>query len=93
MISFVKNIQFTRLIKIDGRLKEFNFRKPNDRPDSLFTVDTAEEYGSRIIFQMQLENGGWKIIPAELPSWIVDKESDFNELIEKEYHQGASANN
>jgi len=26
-IQFIKNIQFTRLIKADGHLREFNFRK------------------------------------------------------------------
>ena len=84
MISFVRNIQFTRLLKIEGRLKEFNFRKPNNRLESLFTVDTAEEYGARIIFHMQNNNSSWKIIPQELPSWITDKEKDFNNLIEEE---------
>lgn len=84
MISFVKNIQFTRLLKIEGRLKEFNFRKPNNRQESLFTVDTAEEYGSRIIFHMQNNNSTWKIMPQELPAWILDKENDFNILIDEE---------
>ncbi len=81
MITFTKNIQFTRLLKIDGRLKEFNFRKPNNSQESLFTVDTAEEYGARIIFKMQKSNT-WKIVPQDLPSWILEKENDFNELIE-----------
>lgn len=85
MITFVRNIQFTRLLKVDGRLKEFNFRKPNNREESLFTVDTAEEYGSRIIFQMQRLNANWKIIPqTELPQWIIECESAFSHLIEEE---------
>lgn len=31
-MHFVKNLQFTRLYKVDGCLKEFNFRKSNTRP-------------------------------------------------------------
>ena len=85
MITFSRNIQFTRLLKVDGRLKEFNFRKPNNREESLFTVDTAEEYGSRIIFQMQRLNAAWKIIPhPELPGWILECENAFSDLIEQE---------
>lgn len=87
MITFVRNIQFTRLLKVDGRLKEFNFRKPNNREESLFTVDTAEEYGSRIIFYMQKNNTSWKIVPQELPSWIMEKENNFNEMIEEELNR------
>ena len=83
-LKFIKNIQFTKLIKVDGKLKEFNFRKPNNRQESLFTVDTAEEYGSRIIFHMQKKDTSWKIIPQELPPWILEKENDFSELIEQE---------
>lgn len=84
MITFARNIQFTRLLKVKERLKEFNFRKPNNKQESLFTVDTAEEYGSRIIFHMQNQNGAWKIIPQELPAWITEKEDIFNDLIVEE---------
>ena len=84
MITSTRNIQFTRLLKINDRLKEFNFRKPNTRSESLFTVDTAEEYGSRIIFTMQLNDGSWKIIQQELPAWITEKELVFNEVIQDE---------
>lgn len=84
MISFARNIQFTRLLKIKERLKEFNFRKPNSKQESLFTVDTAEEYGSRIIFHMQNQNGSWKILPQELPPWILEKEDMFNDIILEE---------
>jgi hypothetical protein len=83
MITFVRNIQFTRLLKVEGRLKEFNFRKPNNRQESLFTVDTAEEYGSRIIFHMQKNNTSWTIVTRELPQWIIEKESEFSEVIER----------
>ncbi len=90
MITFVRNIQFTRLLKVKGRLKEFNFRKPNNREESLFTVDTAEEYGSRIIFQMQKLNGHWKIINTDLPPWVQEKEGDFHNLIEEELNSTSS---
>jgi hypothetical protein len=47
-LKFVKNIQFTRLIKCDGQLKEFNFRKPNGRIEGPFTVDVIDTGNKRI---------------------------------------------
>ena len=34
-IRFVKNIQFTKVLKAEGRMREFNFRKPNGREEAL----------------------------------------------------------
>ena len=83
-LTFVRNIQFTKLIKIDGRLKEFNFRKPNFNERSNFSVDTIDQYGERIIFHMKHSEQGWKIITGELPKWITDQEETFDELIKTE---------
>lgn len=38
IVQFNKNIQFTRLIKAEGHLREFNFRKVNGLHEELFTV-------------------------------------------------------
>ncbi len=83
-LTFVRNIQFTKLVKIHGRLKEFNFRKPNHHERSNFSVDTIDEYGERIIFQMQKFDGEWRILTDGLPKWITDQEVSFNILITEE---------
>ena len=84
-IRFIKNIQFTRVLKAEGRMREFNFRKPNGREQALTTVDVSDDRGHRIIFNMQKEDNNWKIIPhAPLPSWIMQLEDKFSELIEEE---------
>lgn len=83
-LTFVRNIQFTKLVKIDGRLKEFNFRKPNFNERSNFSVDTIDQYGERIIFQMKHTDATWKIITDGLPRWILDQEANFNEIIKAE---------
>ena len=72
-LKFVKNIQFTRLIKADGRLKEFNFRKPNGREEGLFTVDVIDDRGNRIIFNMAKEENAWRIVSENLPSLLKAK--------------------
>lgn len=83
-IQFIKNIQFTRLVKADGRLREFNFRKVNGIQEGLFTVDVSDDRGNRILFRMQKEGSGWKIAEQQLPVWIRQNEAALDELIEEE---------
>jgi hypothetical protein len=83
--TFIKNIQFTKLIKVNGKLKEFNFRKPNSKRDGLFTVDVINESATRIIFKMELHENKWTINDNELPSWILENETAFHEIIEEEF--------
>lgn len=84
-LKFVRNVQFTRLIKSDGQLKEFNFRKPNGKKEGSFTVDVIETGGQRIIFNMEAIDGEWKIISNDLPGWILASEEALNEIIEEEF--------
>ena len=84
-IQFIKNIQFTRLVKAEGRLREFNFRKVNGIKDGMFTVDVSDDRGNRIIFNMEKNDNQWKITStAPLPDWITQNEAKFEELIEEE---------
>ncbi len=83
-IRFIKNIQFTKLLKAEGRLREFNFRKPNGREEALCTVDVSDDRGYRIIFTMQKDSGSWKIVPQPLPDWVLQQEEKLGELIEEE---------
>ena len=79
-----KNIQFSKLVKTEGRLREFNFRKSNPNGKVLFFVDVTDDRSNRIIFQMIKDNDSWKIQPQLLPDWIVKNENKFHELIEDE---------
>jgi hypothetical protein len=83
--KFTRNIQFTKLIKANGRLKEFNFRKLNDHKEGMFTVDVVDERDSRIFFSVQKSEGGWKIIKQQgLPEWVSENEQIFHDVIEEE---------
>ena len=84
-VKFIKNIQFTKLIKVDGRLKEFNFRKSNSKQEGAFTVDVIDERGARIIFSMEKLDGNWKISNQKLPDWVIKNEPSYNEIIEEEF--------
>ena len=83
-MKFVKNIQFTRTIKADNRLREFNFRKLGGLQEGIFTVDVVDDRGNRIMFRMQKDDNTWRIVNQPLPDWIISSERVFNDLIEEE---------
>jgi hypothetical protein len=78
-----RNIQFTRLVKADGRLHEFNFRKLYSLQEGLFNVDVADDRGNRIIFKMQKKDAGWKITDDLLPAWVSEAEPKLSDVIEE----------
>lgn len=84
-LKYVRNIQFTRLIKCDGQLKEFNFRKPNGKQEGPFTVDVIDAKANRIIFNMEMIDNNWKITTADVPTWVMQSEHAFHEIIEEEF--------
>ena len=86
-IQFVKNIQFSKLIKAEGRLREFNFRKTGTGSEEKCSVDTVDDRGNRIIFSMFKEGGTWKLSSTLLPKWICQYEVQLNDAIEEEISQ------
>jgi hypothetical protein len=77
-------VQFTRLVKINGRLREFNFRKLKSPVDELFTVNVCNDRGDRIIFNMTKTNGSWIISGEKLPDWVMQGEQDLGHAIDDE---------
>ena len=85
IIQFNRNIQFSKLIKADGRLREFNFRKVNGLVEELFTVDVSDDRGNRLIFKMRKDGNDWLILADKpMPEWIWSNSPSFNEAIEEE---------
>ena len=80
-MPFTRNIAFTSLIKINGRLREFNFRKRGDR---FYDVDTNDERGDRYFFKIEKREDEWKISEAGLPDWLTGNESLIATAIAKE---------
>ena len=82
---FVKNVQFSRLVKADGSLREFNFRRHTDpQGGMLFSVDVCDLRNNRIAFKMQQTDTAWKIVQSPLPEWVTKNEHILNQLIEEE---------
>ena len=80
-MPFIKNIAFTRLIKINGRLREFNFRK---RGDIFFDADTSDERGNRYLFKMEKDGNAWKLAGENLPGWLTSNEASISEALNSE---------
>ena len=77
------NIAFTKILKINERLWEFNFRKlPGLYPS--YHVDLTSEKGSRIMFSIyRSAEGVWRTTSHKLPLWIASAESLIGETIEE----------
>ena len=83
--QFIKKIQFTRVLKAHLRLREFNFLKHTVDSVSYFSVDTVDDRGNRIIFNMYESDGKWRIKEAVgLPEWIYDAEPQLQTVILEE---------
>ncbi|RYY62208.1 MAG: hypothetical protein EOO05_03620 [Chitinophagaceae bacterium] len=91
-IHFTKVVHFTRLIKAGGRLREFNFRKLKQLDEDIFSVDTVDDRGNRILFHMyKTGNTGWSINhPQPLPAWITENEDKLREQIDMELQNPTS---
>jgi hypothetical protein len=79
------NIQFTKLLKADGKLREFNFTKQTrPRQPIVFSIDVTDNRFQRVYFDMLKENDSWKIVQEQIPVWVMENESILHKLIEEE---------
>ncbi|HEX7754371.1 MAG TPA: hypothetical protein VF421_03435 [Niabella sp.] len=87
--SFNKIVHFTRLIKINGRLREFNYRKNNNAGSYVFDVDTADDRGNRLFFRLAKEDNDWQLTSKlPVPEWVTDN----RELLITELEEGVLNN-
>ncbi len=75
---FTKNIQFTLLIPINTRKREFNFRQRNPE---LYDGNTTDEAGERYYFKFIKERGQWIFANEGLPTWLVNSEALVRQAI------------
>jgi len=69
-MAVATNVHFTLLVKMDGRLREINFRQ---RSVILYNVDTTDERNNRWKFDWSQEGEEWTLRPVspDFPEWIV----------------------
>ncbi|MFT3679332.1 MAG: hypothetical protein QM791_03615 [Ferruginibacter sp.] len=86
------NLQFTRLLKADGRLREFNFTKQaRQQQPLLFCVDVTDNNFHRVYFDMLKENNNWRIVQQQIPAWVLENENNLHLVIEEELNHTAVA--
>lgn len=77
------NITFSKLVKLDNRQWEVNFRKLPSVPYQ-FHADTATLQGERIQFSIYREgSSGWKISGRDLPVLFTESCDKLGTAIEK----------
>jgi len=81
---FQKQVQFTRYIKTNAGLKEFNFLKINNTISPTFAIDVSDERGRRHEFFVINEGDDWKMQGKDLPHWIVEAELNLLDAIKSE---------
>ena len=77
-MKFIPNIQFTCLVKCEGKQREFNFRKRNAADIPYYDVDTVDLTGNRFRFSMDKAADKWIIRESDLPAWILSAESQLS---------------
>jgi hypothetical protein len=87
MLTILKNIHFTRLVKAGDGLKEFNFRKQSNATVPTFQVDVTDERANRIIFTLQKVEGAWIMSPLSLPAWVKEVQPVLLEIVEDGQNQ------
>ncbi len=83
-IQFIRAVQFSLLIKLDGRLREFNFRKISNAEVDTFSVNVCNERGDRIFFDLKKLESSWDFTPSNLPSWIEQNKKVIRQAVEDE---------
>jgi hypothetical protein len=79
----MNNIAFSRVLKIDGRLWEFNFRKlPGDSND--YHTDFTDARGNRVQFIVYKdEQNQWQAKGAFIAEWILNDVQLLGNAIEE----------
>ena len=91
-LQITKNIQFTKNLKVNGLVREFNFRKISGAPEELFHVDVVDDRGNRIMFRMQkINDNHWHFIHPNMPGWIIEAEGGLDKIIAEELQTDASS--
>jgi hypothetical protein len=88
------NIYFSKIIKVNDKQREFNFRKlPGDTQIS-YHVDVTDDRGIRLMFSMYKNaSGRWQTSAQSLPIWIHNAEEILGNVIEEESKNFISLHN
>lgn len=78
-------IQFTLLVSINNRLREFNFRK---RSAERYDCNASDERGERHYFTLIKRNDAWTIEDSLLPAWLRGNEPVIVRALAEKENEG-----
>lgn len=81
-MEYLKNIAFTKVVKTNGRFREFNFRKKPGTNNPQYSIDVSNEGGVRHYFTMVKLSDNWVVCELDVPVWIREGIAHFREAIE-----------
>jgi hypothetical protein len=91
-MEYSKNVAFTKVIKTDGRFREFNFRKKPSSVHPTYNIDVSDESGIRHYFTLIKISHQWIFGELDVAQWIKEGALQFYESIEKFESGDNSAN-
>jgi hypothetical protein len=79
----MQNIAFSRVLKMNGRVWEFNFRKlPGEQ--NAFHTDFTDAKDNRVQFVLFHDiDGTWKIKGTLVPSWVLNEIPMLSNVIDE----------
>ena len=77
----IKLLQFTKIIKAGGQLREFNFRKSYGPSGDCVFIDVADVRGERYYIRFMKSNDRWEIKPGQFPIWIQEVVAQIEQAI------------
>ena len=79
----MQNIAFSRVLKMNGRVWEFNFRKLPGEPNA-FHTDFTDAKDNRVQFILFHDiDGTWKIKGTLVPSWVLNEIPMLSNVIDE----------
>jgi hypothetical protein len=83
-VQYIKNIAFTKLIKVNGVLREFNFRRKYVSGEPVYDIDASDDRGNRHYVSAHRINNAWVIREIAVPDWIREAAPGFHTAIEEQ---------
>jgi hypothetical protein len=80
-VKFDKQVQFSRSMKTNGQVREFNFLKIKSASVPTYHVDVSDERGNRHYFSLVYEGSAWKIGKTTVPGWISNIEAELGDVV------------
>ena len=76
-----RQIQFSKAIKANGVIREFNFLKIKTAAIPTYHVDVSDERGNRHYFSLIYENDEWIIPKTTIPGWITAARNEIAAVV------------